>query len=170
MLLRKIASLVLTVLMAEGLRAAETRTFDRPQLAGISGFRAFRDTSVLIAENGLVAETKHSPGGAGPNAVWLLAKRDGGLKTGAIVFDAVHRSVLVRFPGSAQSIADTLRKGFAVGKFELVLPHRATELWAESCAAPPRAERLRPLTPVSAGATEVRFFRVVSPRVGIASG
>jgi hypothetical protein len=117
--------------------AAEALVFDQPQLAGISGFRAFWDTPIVLAEGGLVVETKRNPGGAGPNTVWAPAKLDGGAKPGAIVFDALHRSVLVRFPGSAQRIADELRKGFAVEKVELVLPHRATELWAEGYAEPP---------------------------------
>ena len=117
--------------------AAETLVFDQPQLAGISGFREFWDTPVVLAGDGPVLETKHEPGGVGPNAVWAPTKRDDGTKPGAIVFDAVHRAVLVRFPGSAQRIADGLRKGFAVEKVELVLPHRATELWAEGYAEPP---------------------------------
>ena len=111
--------------------------FEQPQLAGISGFRAFWDLPVVLAEDGLVVETKRTPGGTGPNAVWSPTKREGGAKPGAIVFDAVHRSVLVRFPGSAQRIADVLGKGSAVEKVELVLPHRATELWAEGYAEPP---------------------------------
>ncbi len=80
---------------------AEVLTFDQPQLAGISGFRTFWDTPVVLAEDGPVVTTEHSPGGTGPNAVWALEQRNGGAKPGAIVFDAVHRSVLVRFPGSA---------------------------------------------------------------------
>lgn len=112
-------------------------TFDQPQLAGISGFRAFWDTPIVLAADGTVVETKHTPGGTGPTAVWAMEQREGGARPGAIVFDAVHRSVLVRFPGSAQRIAKELRKGFAIEKVELVLPHRATELWAEGYAEPP---------------------------------
>lgn len=127
--------IVLTALVLEAV--ASTLTFEEPQLAGISGFRAFWDTPIVLAEDGLVVESKHNPGGTGPNAIWAPAGRDGGAKPGAIVFDALHRSVLVRFPGSAQRIAEELSKGFAVAKFELVLPHRATELWAEGYAEPP---------------------------------
>jgi hypothetical protein len=82
-------------------------------------------------------EIDYAGGGAGFNAVWSLAKRDGGAKPGAMVFDAVHRALLVRFPGSAQRIADALRKGFAIETAELVLSHRATELWAEGYSDPP---------------------------------
>ena len=125
------------VLMPTISAGSEVMVFDQPQVAGISGFREFWDTPVVLAEDGPVVETQHTPGGTGPNAVWSPAKRDGGGKPGAIAFDAVHRSVLVRFPGSAQRIADQLRKGFAVEKAELLLPHRATELWAEGYADPP---------------------------------
>ena len=117
--------------------AAEALVFEQPQVVGISGFRAFWDLPVVLAGDGLVVETKHAPGGTGPNAVWSPTKREGGAKAGAIVFDAVHRSVLVRFPGSAQRIADAVEKGSAIEQVELVLPHRATELWAEGYAEPP---------------------------------
>lgn len=117
--------------------AAETLHFDTPELAGLSGFRAFWDTPVILAADGLIVETQHTPGGTGPNAVWAPDQREGGAKPGAIVFDAVHRSVLVRFPGSAERIAAEVRKGFTVEKVELVLTHRATELWAEGYAEPP---------------------------------
>jgi hypothetical protein len=116
---------------------AESLTFDQPQIAGMSGFRAFWDMPIVLVGDGLVVETTHTPGGTGLNVVWSMEQRDGGRKPGAIVFDAVHRSVLVRFPGSAQRIADELRKGFAIEKVELVLLHRATELWAEGYAEPP---------------------------------
>ena len=116
--------------------AAESLSLDQPQLAGISGFRAFWDTPIVLAGEGLVVETKHTPGGTGPNAVWAPEQRGGGTQPGAIVFDAVHRSVLVRFPGSAQRIADEVRQGFAIEKVVLDLPHRATELWAEGYAEP----------------------------------
>jgi len=84
-----------------------------------------------------VVQTEHNPGGTGPNAVWSPANAMAAKKPGAIVFDAVHRSVLVRFPGSAQKIADRLQQGYVVDKLELLLPHRATELWAEGYSEPP---------------------------------
>jgi len=132
-------TLLLTVFGLTPLAVAddEVMVFDEPQVAGISGFREFWDTPVVLNEDGLVAQTEHNPGGTGPNAIWSPAKRDGGEKPGAMVFDAVHRSLLVRFPGSAQRIGETLRKGFAVEKVEVLLPHRATELWAEGYAQPP---------------------------------
>jgi len=130
-------SLVLLALTPLAWTAEEGMVLDRPEIAGISGFRLFWDTPVVLGEDGPLVETRHTPGGTGPNAVWSPAKREGGAYPGAIVFDAVHRSVLVRFPGSAQRIADALRRGFAVEKAELVLSYRATELWAEGYAEPP---------------------------------
>ena len=118
-------------------RGAQSLVLDQPQLAGISGFRAFWNTPIVLAADGLVVETRHNPGGTGPTAVWDPGQRESGVKPGAIVFDAVHRSVLVRFPGSAQRIVDEMRQGLSVAKVELVLPHRATELWAEGYAEPP---------------------------------
>ncbi len=116
--------------------AAETVLLEQPQLAGISGFREFWDTPVVLADGGLVVETVHTPGGTGPTAVWSPAKRDGGAKPGAIAFDAVHRSLLVRFPGAAEKIAAKLVQGLAVQKAELILPFRATELWPEGYLEP----------------------------------
>ena len=115
---------------------AESLTLDQPQLAGISGFRAFWNTPIVLAGDGLIVETKRTPGGTGLNAVWAPEHRNSGVKPGAIVFDAVHRSVLVRFPGSAQRIVEEVRKGYGIEKVELVLPHRATELWAEGYTEP----------------------------------
>ncbi len=116
--------------------AAETVLLEQPQLAGISGFREFWDTPVVLADGGLVVETVHTPGGTGPTAVWSPAKRDGGAKPGAIAFDAVHRSLLVRFPGAAEKIAAKLGAGLAVQKAELILPFRAAELWPEGYLEP----------------------------------
>ena len=48
---------------------------------------------------------------------------------GALVFDAVHRSLLVRFPEAAEGIAAQIAKGFEIQKIELVLPFKDTELY-----------------------------------------
>ncbi len=134
---RAVPLLALTLLAPPAGTAAEVLVFDQPQLAGISGFRAFWDTPIVLTEDGPLVERKRTPGGTGPNAVWSPTQREEGARPGAIVFDAVHRAVLVRFPGSAPRIADALAEGFAIEKAELVLPHRATELWAEGYAEPP---------------------------------
>ncbi|MHB9131447.1 MAG: hypothetical protein ACYDBB_10200 [Armatimonadota bacterium] len=46
----------------------------------------------------------------------------------ALVFDAVHRSLLVRFPGAAEIIAAQVAKGQQIEKIELVLSFHDTEL------------------------------------------
>ncbi len=46
----------------------------------------------------------------------------------ALVFDAVHRGLLVRFPGAAEQIAAQLAKGYRLEKAELILPFKDTEL------------------------------------------
>ncbi|OPZ88083.1 MAG: hypothetical protein BWY76_00132 [bacterium ADurb.Bin429] len=46
----------------------------------------------------------------------------------ALVFDAVHRSLLVRFPDAAAHIAAQLAKGYRLEKAELILPFKDTEL------------------------------------------
>ncbi len=47
---------------------------------------------------------------------------------GATTVDAVHRSVLIRFPGSAKEIAARLASGFVIEKAALVLEFAGTEL------------------------------------------
>lgn len=47
---------------------------------------------------------------------------------GALVFDAVHRSLLVRFPGAAARIAERIEGGAAIAKVELVLPFQKTDV------------------------------------------
>jgi len=48
---------------------------------------------------------------------------------GSLAFDAVHRSLLVRFPGAAEKIAEQVNKHYAIAKVELVLPFKETELY-----------------------------------------
>lgn len=111
-------------------------TFTHPQMAGISGFRAMWDTPVVLAEDGTTEMRDRGEYGKGLLAMWDPAKRQNGALPGAPVFDAVHRSLLVRFPGMAAAIAEHLTRGYAVQKVELVLPFRDTELWPEGYADP----------------------------------
>ena len=111
-------------------------TLDQPQMAGISGFRAMWDTPVVLAEDGATNFIARGTFGSSPSAIWSPAKREGGTKPGGLVFDAVHRSLLVRFPDAAERIAEQLGKGYDVEKVELVLPFRDTEFWPEGYADP----------------------------------
>nr|CAA9265798.1 hypothetical protein AVDCRST_MAG63-2671 [uncultured Armatimonadetes bacterium] len=122
---------------AEAARDPVTLTFGQPQTAGISGFRRMWDTPVVLGESGAVEEVDKGTFGKGPRAVWFPAERDGGgARPGALVFDAQHRSLLVRFPGAAQKIAAQMARGYAVRRIEVLLPYRGTELWPEGYKDP----------------------------------
>ena len=102
-------------------------TFDQPQIAGISAFRAHWNVPIPVADGGATKIVDPIIKDRGPTAVWSSSSRGG--KPGAIAFDALNRSLLVRFPGSAAKIFDQVRQGYAIRKMELVLPYRDTELW-----------------------------------------
>jgi len=99
------------------------------ETAGICGFRAMWDAPVATADDGvrrILDDVIKDRGGSAP---WNSEERDGGAKPAALAFDAIHRSLLVRFPAAADQIAEQLRKGFRIQKAELVLPYADTELW-----------------------------------------
>jgi hypothetical protein len=81
----------------------ELLVIDRPEMAGISGLRADWDRPIIVA--------------------------DGGATRGAAVVDAVHRSLLLRFPDAAERLAKAMAAGKAVARLELVLPFAGTELY-----------------------------------------
>ncbi len=136
--IRKIA-MVACLLSALSVKAesedSAVMTFDKPETAGISGFRAMWDTPIILAESGMIGEVTNQVGGnfmlQGPSAFWAPDKRQGGAEPGALVFDAVHRSLLLRFPGSAEAVAAKLAEGFRIEKAEIELPFINTELWPE---------------------------------------
>jgi hypothetical protein len=128
---------------------------DKPEMAGISGMRLFWDRPVVLAEDGATVELSRGDVLKGTAAVWgkELEWHNGYSRwmdsvvadykpkpwdpaPGAIAFDAVHRSLLVRFPGCAQAIADRLNRGQSVVKAELVLPFRCAERLAPGYEAP----------------------------------
>jgi len=102
-------------------------TFDQPDIAGISGFRADWNEPIPLSQDGATQVVDSVVKDRSPTAVWSRALRRG--RPGAIAFDALNRSLLVRFPGAAEPILDKLKQGYAVSKIELVLPYRDTELW-----------------------------------------
>ena len=105
-------------------------------MAGISGFRTFWDTPVVVAEDGVTEVVSKGNFGEAPSAFWSPAKRDGGTLPGAPVFDAVHRSLLIKFPGAAKELATLVNQGKRIEKLELILPLNAVELWPEGYADP----------------------------------
>lgn len=96
------------------------------ECAGISGFRKDWNRPIPLAADGAVStrqdETTNFGGG-------LVANWDDPKKPGVIACDAVHRSLLVRFPGAADRIADVLRQGKRVVRAELVLPCVGNEIF-----------------------------------------
>ena len=117
-----------------------TLTFAKPETAGISGMRPFWDRPVVLSADGAVESYSRGDILQGSRAVWAsdlrwhnglnfwipeLAKAS--TKPGALAFDGVHRSLLVRFPGAAEEIANALKAGATIARVELLLPYKATE-------------------------------------------
>src|ERR1035437_1608250 len=126
--LRNAALLILALVFSDPVLGQEkVLTFDQPQTAGISGFRALWNVPIPLAEEGATQIVDSVIKDRSPAAVWPPRHRGG--RPGAIAFDALNRSLLVRFPGSAAVIFAQLRQGYAISKMELVLPFRDTELW-----------------------------------------
>jgi hypothetical protein len=113
------------------LRAADTTlTITGPQTAGISGLRTMWDSPVVLSASGTTRVVDKGANGSGPVAVWSNAQ------DGALAFDAVHRSLLVRFPTAAEMIAAQLNTGKRIKKVEIVLPHVGTELFPDGYNEP----------------------------------
>ena len=104
----------------------EQLVIEGAECAGISGFRADWNRSIPLAEDGAMQVRKDETAGfgAGPVADW-----NDPAKPGAIACDAVHRSLLVRFPGAAERIAAALGAGKTIVRAELVLPYRGSEVF-----------------------------------------
>ena len=118
-----LAILLLAFALVTAPVAAETIEITAAECAGMSGFRAHWDRTIPVAEDGERIQRDAVVKDRGQTAVW------GGEKPGPLAFDAVHRSLLVRFPGAAKEIAAALKSGKEIEKVELVLPHLDEELW-----------------------------------------
>jgi len=114
---------VMLITAAMTASAADTLVFDQPEVAGMSGLRAHWDKPLPVAEDGKRELKDSVVKDRGQTAVW------NGKDAGPLAFDAVHRHLLVRFPGAAEKIAEALAAGKAVEKLELVLPYLDEELW-----------------------------------------
>jgi len=102
-------------------QATNTITIEHPEMAGISGFRAYWDKPVPLAEDGATRISDQGAFGSGPVADWSTDK------PGAVVFDAVHRSLLLRFPDAAEQIAKAVKSGLTIEKVEIVFNFVDTE-------------------------------------------
>jgi hypothetical protein len=122
--LRRAVATLLVLGFAARLCAEDvTLVLDQPVASGIAGFRAFWDRTLPVAENGERVVRDSVIKDRGQTAVW------DGVKPGPLAFDAVHRNLLVRFPGAAEKIAESLAAGKEIEKAELVLPYLDEELW-----------------------------------------
>jgi hypothetical protein len=144
------------VLIGAGVEAADRQVvFDQPMAAGISGLRPFWNRPVVLTADGASREAARGNVLKGTMAIWgkELEWHDGYQRwmevvdanykakpedrsPGLITFDAVHRSLLLRFPGLAQRLADELAKGGTIAKVELLLPYRGTERMSQGYQAP----------------------------------
>ena len=114
-------------------------TFDQPKTAGISGFRVMWDTPIVLSATGATRVNDKGSFGGGQIAIWNVMQRGmegGDPAPGALVFDAVHRSMLVRFPDVAEKVAAELDRGMEVAKVELVLPFKGYEFFPENYSEP----------------------------------
>jgi hypothetical protein len=160
-----------TTLAAVTLSAADpiTLTISQPQTAGICGYRKMWDLPVMTGPDGLrvIVEPLDKDyaikdrGGVAPWAAPTLATAG---KPAALAFDAIHRTLLVRFPEAAEKIAAQINQGYRVEKLELVLPFLDEELW-------PEGGGFNPAVPAPGYGYEYRAnwnvewgYRVVRPR------
>lgn len=102
--------------------AADVLTIEESETAGISMFRAHWDTPIVLSADQELKITDDKVKDRGGTAVWQSGK-------GPISFDALNRSLLVRFPGAAEKIAECLKAGGTISKVEIVLTHKDEELW-----------------------------------------
>lgn len=103
-------------------QAANVLEITSPQTAGVSGFRAHWDTPFVLTEDAAQMVVDAKVKDRGGVAKWSEGK-------GALAFDALNRSLLVRFPDAAEKIAERLKAGAVIRKAEVVLPFRDEELW-----------------------------------------
>ncbi len=103
--------------------AAEVVTISEVQAAGMSQFRGHWNQPFVLAGDGPQTINDSVLTTRGGQAKWMAGT------TGAIAFDALNRSVLLRFPSAAQVVAQRAAAGQALTKAELILPFRDEELW-----------------------------------------
>jgi hypothetical protein len=87
---------ILLLLGLVQLAGAETLVLEAPEMAGISGFRAFWDRPVVVRGDGATVRWDQGPHDGGLIADWTMSG------PGAPVFDAIHQRLLVRLPDAAE--------------------------------------------------------------------
>lgn len=115
----------------------DTLEFSTPECAGLSGFRAHWDSAIPVSPTGARISKDSLVKDRGQTAVW------DGVSPGPLAFDAVHRNLMVRFPGAAEQIAKALASGKSIEKVELVLPYLDEEIWPQGQTDFPSADGYR---------------------------
>ena len=128
------ASLLSALIPAQ---SQDTLEFSTPECAGLSGFRAHWDAAIPVSPTGARISKDAAIKDRGETAVW------DGVNPGPLAFDAVHRNLLVRFPGAAEQIAKALASGKSIEKVELVLPYLDEEIWPQGGTEWPVADGYR---------------------------
>lgn len=107
------------------LARAETisQTIESAEVMGMSRFRGHWDTPLPLDPNGPTEAIDEVLTERGASAVWKPGT------PGPIAFDALNRSILVRFPDAAEQIAAKVAEGYGIEKIEVVLPFKDEELW-----------------------------------------
>ncbi len=121
--------MALAGLLATRAGAETTLVLTNVQMAGMSGFRADWDRPISVAGDGAVKRVDLGTCGNGLVADWSTNR------PGAPVFDAVHRSLLVRFPDASGEVA-AHSDGRRLVKAELLLDFIDTEYFATGYAEP----------------------------------
>jgi hypothetical protein len=134
--LARVSVPVLLSALAPWVAAEDALTIDA-QAAGISGFRAHWDAPIPLADGGARTVVDTQVKDRGQTAAWRPDAPT------ALSFDAVHRQLLVRFPGAAERIAAALAAGKAVTKVEIVLPFADEEIWPQGRQDVPVADGYR---------------------------
>jgi len=107
---------------------AETLVFDQPETAGICGYRSLWDVPVTTSADGVRQVLDKEITDRGGVAPFMPSSRlikpseketeDSvpAYQPAALAFDAIHRSLLVRFPNAAEKIAAAVNKGQRITK------------------------------------------------------
>jgi len=105
------------------LLGAETLVLEGAETAGISMFRRFWDTPLVLSADAPQTILDRVITNRGGQAIWSPDTPS------PMAFDALNRMLLLRFPKAAETLYAELRKGRVVVNAEILLPYRDEELW-----------------------------------------
>ncbi|MCL1856712.1 MAG: hypothetical protein FWF84_03605 [Kiritimatiellaeota bacterium] len=133
-------ALAMTTVAATG-ALAETIEMTTVETAGMCGYREMWDVPIVTAEDGfrrvgepsiLTDRGQVAPfAETSPFTRTVRRTQEGEVLPAALAFDAIHRSLLVRFPDAAETLSAKLAEGYAIERLEMALPFLDEELWPE---------------------------------------